>query len=174
MLLPSTNHRADRPEACLPPWKRLCIALGLRYEIGESSSAPTARPTRGFRVDYGFVATLDDEIRHNPERYDTYEIYVRLDDAQDDRSLLSGRLNMLFKDRCAHAHTALRMEREARLSHKAWGRSMDASDTARSEVRALRTTVLAQQTEIAALRSSSAAAARPAGGLRADYGFVAT
>ncbi|GJW77558.1 hypothetical protein Tco_0139240 [Tanacetum coccineum] len=34
---------------------------------------------------------------------------------------------------------------------------MDASDTARSEVRALRTTVLAQQTEIAALRAANRA-----------------
>ncbi|GJU39887.1 hypothetical protein Tco_1192844 [Tanacetum coccineum] len=36
-------------------------------------------------------------------------------------------------------------------------RSMDASDTARSEVRALRTTVLAQQTEFAALRAADRA-----------------
>ncbi|GKF95133.1 hypothetical protein Tco_0287868, partial [Tanacetum coccineum] len=49
-------------------------------------------------------------------RQDTGEIYGRLDDAQDDRSLMSGRLNMLFRDRCAHARTALLMEREARLS----------------------------------------------------------
>nr|GEU58939.1 reverse transcriptase domain-containing protein [Tanacetum cinerariifolium] len=39
-----------------------------RFEVGESSSAPTARPTEGFRVDYGFAATLDNEIRHDPER----------------------------------------------------------------------------------------------------------
>ncbi|GJW28770.1 hypothetical protein Tco_0045645 [Tanacetum coccineum] len=61
-------------------------------------------------------------------------------------------LNMLHRDRRAHARTALFIEREARLSCEAWGRSMDASDTARSEVRAMRTTVLAKQTEIAALQ----------------------
>ncbi|GJW16004.1 putative reverse transcriptase domain-containing protein [Tanacetum coccineum] len=63
--------------------------------------------------------------------------YIKMDDAQDDRSLMSGWLNMLFRDRRAHARTALLMEREARLSCEAWGRSMDASDTARSEVIAL-------------------------------------
>ncbi|GJR95340.1 putative reverse transcriptase domain-containing protein [Tanacetum coccineum] len=42
--------------------------LRLRYGVGESSSAPTTRPTRGFRADYGFVATLDDEIRRDPKR----------------------------------------------------------------------------------------------------------
>ncbi|GJQ98520.1 hypothetical protein Tco_0009659 [Tanacetum coccineum] len=76
LLLPSTDRRADRPGVCLPPRKRLCIALGPRYEVGESSSAPTARPTG------------------------------------------------------------------------------DASDTNCSEVRALRTTVLAQQAEIGALRAA--------------------
>ncbi|GKA03484.1 hypothetical protein Tco_0676265 [Tanacetum coccineum] len=30
LLLPSTNHRADKPEVCLPPQKRLCIAFGSR------------------------------------------------------------------------------------------------------------------------------------------------
>ncbi|GKG04484.1 hypothetical protein Tco_0314871, partial [Tanacetum coccineum] len=68
LLLPSTDHKADRPEVCLPPRKRLCIALGPRYEVGESSSAPAARPTGDFRADYGFVATLDKEIRRDPER----------------------------------------------------------------------------------------------------------
>ncbi|GJS82250.1 hypothetical protein Tco_0748791 [Tanacetum coccineum] len=84
-------------------------------------------------------------------RQDTDEIYGRLDDAQDDRLLMSGRLNMLHRDRSAYAHTALLMEREAKLSCEACGRSMDASDTARYDVRALRATVLAQQTKIAAL-----------------------
>ncbi|GJY35966.1 hypothetical protein Tco_0421344 [Tanacetum coccineum] len=61
-------------------------------------------------------------------KHDTDEIYRRLDEAQDARV------------------------REAKLSREAWGQPMDASDIARSEVRALRTTVLAQQTEIAGLR----------------------
>ncbi|GJT37919.1 hypothetical protein Tco_0937784 [Tanacetum coccineum] len=90
-------------------------------------------------------------------RQDTDKIYRRLDDVQDDRLLMSGRLNMLHRDRSAYARTTLLMEREARLSRKAWGWSMDASDTAHSDVRVLRTTVLAQQTEIAALRAADRA-----------------
>ncbi|GKE05744.1 putative reverse transcriptase domain-containing protein, partial [Tanacetum coccineum] len=57
-------------------------------------------------------------------------------------------------DRRSHAYTALLMEREARLSRKAWGRSMAASDAARSEVMALRTTMLGQHAEITALRAA--------------------
>ncbi|GKE72290.1 hypothetical protein Tco_1534331, partial [Tanacetum coccineum] len=68
LLLPSIDCRACVFEVTLPPRKRLCIALGSRYKVGESSSTPIARPTGGFRADYGFVATLDDEIRRDPER----------------------------------------------------------------------------------------------------------
>ncbi|GKB60544.1 hypothetical protein Tco_0916730 [Tanacetum coccineum] len=64
----STDHREDRPEVTLPPRKRLGIALGPRYEIGESSSAAAARPAGGLRADYGFVATMDRKIRRDLER----------------------------------------------------------------------------------------------------------
>nr|GEX58172.1 putative reverse transcriptase domain-containing protein [Tanacetum cinerariifolium] len=140
------------------------ITASLRFKVGESSSAPTARPTRGFRADYRFVGTLHDEIRRDPKRevglsqrmtnfvttirQDTDEIYVRLDYAQDDRLLMSGKFNMLRKDRRTYACTARLMDSEARLSHEAWVQSIDASDTARPEVISLHTTVLAQKTEI--------------------------
>ncbi|GKE98519.1 hypothetical protein Tco_0021870, partial [Tanacetum coccineum] len=74
LLLPSTDHGADMPEVFLPPQKRLCIALSPRYEVGKSSSAAAARPTRGFRADYGFVATVDKEIRRDLERDAGYGI----------------------------------------------------------------------------------------------------
>ncbi|GKA82904.1 hypothetical protein Tco_0789652 [Tanacetum coccineum] len=162
LLLPSTNRREDRPEVTLPPRKRLGIALGPRYEVGESSSAAAARPAGGLRVDYGFVATMDREIRRDLERdvgygitdswdeiveamqgtpvvtdvaefsqrmtefetrvrQDTDEIYTRLDDEQSERQLMAGRLNMLYRDRRAHARTARLMEAEARMSREAWG-----------------------------------------------------
>nr|GFD40589.1 hypothetical protein [Tanacetum cinerariifolium] len=105
----------DRPEVTLPPRKRLDIAFGPKYEVGESSSATAARPAGGFRADYGFVAAL-----------------------------LAGRLNMLFRDRRAHAHTRLLMEAEARMSEEAWTRAIDASDLVHGEVISLRTTVLGQ------------------------------
>ncbi|GJT80748.1 putative ribonuclease H-like domain-containing protein [Tanacetum coccineum] len=169
-----TDCRADVLEVTLPPRKRLCIALGPRYEIEESSHAPTARPTRGFRADYGFVSTLDAEIRRDPDReicygitdvwedpdeiveeipvtdvaelgqrmtdfvtivkQDTDEIYRRLEDAHDDRSVMSCQLNLLHRDRRSHARTARLMEGEARAAREAWALSMDASDTARFEV----------------------------------------
>nr|GEY66236.1 putative reverse transcriptase domain-containing protein [Tanacetum cinerariifolium] len=94
LVLLSASHIVHVLEVTLPPQKRLCSALGLRFMVGKSSSAPTARLTRGFRANYGFVATLNDEIRQ-----DTNEIYRTLYDAQDDRVLMSGQLNMLCRDR---------------------------------------------------------------------------
>ncbi|GJU15199.1 hypothetical protein Tco_1143165 [Tanacetum coccineum] len=58
---PPVDRRDDIPEFEQPPRKRSCLfALGSRYEVGKSS---TARPTRGRRVDYRFVSTLDAEER---------------------------------------------------------------------------------------------------------------
>ncbi|GJT32147.1 hypothetical protein Tco_0922566 [Tanacetum coccineum] len=137
----SADRRADRPEVTLPPRKRLGIALSPRYKVGESSSATTARPTGGLRADYGFVATIDREIMRDLKkdvsygiadtwdemlfttrvRQDTDEIYTRLDDEQSERQLMVGQLNMLYRDRRAHARTARLMEAKARMSREAWG-----------------------------------------------------
>ncbi|GJR83730.1 hypothetical protein Tco_0154515 [Tanacetum coccineum] len=173
LLLPSASRREDIPEVNLPPRRRLGITLGPRYEVGESSAAAAARPAGGLRADYGFVATIDREIRRDPERdvgyritdlwdeivetlqgapvstdtelgaymrefefmvrRDTDEIYTMLDDEQSQRQLLAGRVNMLFRDRRALAHTRHLMETEARMSREAWRRSIDASDLARAE-----------------------------------------
>ncbi|GKF40004.1 hypothetical protein Tco_0120065, partial [Tanacetum coccineum] len=152
LLLPSASRREDRPEVTLPH-RQLGIALGPGYEVGESSSAAAPRPVGGLRADYGFVATIDREIRRDPERevrgygitdlwdkivetlqgapvstdtelgrhmtafetrvrQDTNEVYTRLDDEQSQRQLLAGRLNMLFRDRRAHAYTHLRIRRD--------------------------------------------------------------
>ncbi|GJS11914.1 hypothetical protein Tco_0368710 [Tanacetum coccineum] len=60
---PPVDHREDIPEAELPPRKRLCLtAPTSRYEVGESLTA-APRPTGGHRADYGFIGTIDAEIR---------------------------------------------------------------------------------------------------------------
>ncbi|GJY34615.1 hypothetical protein Tco_0419084 [Tanacetum coccineum] len=171
----STDRRKDRPEVTLPPRKRLGIALGPRYEIEESLSATTARLARGLRTDYGFVATMDREIRRDLERDVGYGITDSCDEIVEAMQgtpvvtdvtelsqrmtefktrLLAGRLNMLFRDRRAHALTTRLMKTEARMSREAWGRSVGVSDLARAEVMSLHTTVLAQQSQIRELQSA--------------------
>nr|GEV89386.1 hypothetical protein [Tanacetum cinerariifolium] len=120
---PSTSHP-------LPSASKKVVYCSRSKIVGESSSAVAARLTGGFRVDYGFVATLDDKIRRDPERDVGYEITDMQDvmlvgmpgapatDEQswDDRALISGWVNMLYKDIHDHAWTARLMETEARLS----------------------------------------------------------
>nr|GFD57335.1 hypothetical protein [Tanacetum cinerariifolium] len=60
-------------------------------------------------------------------RQDTDEIYMRLDDEQIERQLFAGQLNMLFRDRRAHAYTRHLMETKARMSREAWVRVTDTS-----------------------------------------------
>ncbi|GJX94434.1 hypothetical protein Tco_0349020 [Tanacetum coccineum] len=151
------------PSSPLSPW--LGIALGPAYEVGESSSA-AARPVGGLRADYSFVATMERENRRDSERdvgygiIDSWDEIVEtlqgapVNDEQSQRQLLAGWLNMLFRDRRALAHIRFLMETEARMSREAWIGSMGASDLARAEVMLLRTTVLAQQSQIRELQSA--------------------
>ncbi|GJZ91139.1 hypothetical protein Tco_0663066 [Tanacetum coccineum] len=137
-LYTSTNRREDRPEVTLPPRKRLGIALGPRYEVGESSSAVAARPITNtwneMLEDMPTAQATDDtelgqqmtEFATRVRQY-TNKIYTRLDDKQTERQLMAGQLNMLYKDRRAHA---------------------------RIEVMSLRTTVLGQQAVITELHAA--------------------
>nr|GEY24697.1 hypothetical protein [Tanacetum cinerariifolium] len=151
---PSANRREDRPDVTLPPQKRLGIALGPRYEVGESSSAAAARPAGGAPVSTdtelgGYMREFETRVKQ-----DTDEIYMRLDDEQTERQLLAGQLNMLFRDRRAHAYTRHLMEIEARMSREAWVRSTDASDLVCGKVMSLRTTVLGQMSKIKELQAA--------------------
>ncbi|GJR38029.1 hypothetical protein Tco_1213713 [Tanacetum coccineum] len=85
---------------------------------------------------------------------ETTIMYGIMEDAQDDRSQLRGRVNLLYRDRPIHSRLAVMVEREARMAHEAWGLSMDASDYARSDVMSLRTMVVAQSALISELQSA--------------------
>ncbi|GKA01848.1 hypothetical protein Tco_0674513 [Tanacetum coccineum] len=158
--------------------------------LASTSLPPLLLPSasrREDRADYGFVATMDKEIRRDPERYvgygitdsrDTDEIYMMLDDEQSQRQLLAGLVNILFRDRRAHAHIRHLMETEARMSREAWGQSMDVSDLARAEremiplqglvttlqgqVTALQGQVMALQGQVTALQGQQGPAGGPA------------
>ncbi|GJX95291.1 hypothetical protein Tco_0351089 [Tanacetum coccineum] len=154
-----SHTRQDAPSSGTPPLHLL--STDRRADRPESSSTTAARPTRGLRAYYGFVATIDREIMRDLERdvgcgitdtwdeilvdmpgalatddtemgrrmiefttrvrQDTNEIYTRLDDEQSERQLIAGRLNMLYRDRRAHARTARLIEAEAMMSREAWG-----------------------------------------------------
>nr|GFC52215.1 hypothetical protein [Tanacetum cinerariifolium] len=104
--LPSASRSEDRPEVTLPPRKRLGIALGPRYEVRESSSAAAARPTGGFRADYGFVATtvILELLRiHHRRSTETLEL----------RTALQGQVTALQGQGLAEDHTQSELPEEA-------------------------------------------------------------
>ncbi|GJX83429.1 hypothetical protein Tco_0332910 [Tanacetum coccineum] len=127
----STDRRADRPEVTLPPRKRLGITLGPREimrDLVRDVGYGITDTWDEMLVDMpGAPATDDTELGRRMTKFatrvrqDTYESYVRMDDEQTERQLMAGRLNMLYRDRRAHARTALLMEREAKMSREAWG-----------------------------------------------------
>ncbi|GJW68521.1 putative ribonuclease H-like domain-containing protein [Tanacetum coccineum] len=126
---PSTSHPlpSSTPPSGTPPLLPIPLPtpsppLLFVEQVFPSSSAPTARPTGGFRVDYGFVATLDDEIRRDPERDDTEEIYKRLDDAQDNRTLVLAK----FKVFCMLCQSWLYKQLDLDLENVSAGDKMDA------------------------------------------------
>nr|GEU72825.1 hypothetical protein [Tanacetum cinerariifolium] len=133
---PPVDRRDDIPETEMPPHKRLCLyTLGSKYEVGESS---TARPTRGRRIDYGFVNTLDAEARRQGigevgvtelaehHEHDTQDLYALLEDAQDSRTRISQRVvvdsqrvDLLMEDMIAHQETIQIVEDEAYAAREA-------------------------------------------------------
>ncbi|GJZ93078.1 hypothetical protein Tco_0665143 [Tanacetum coccineum] len=161
----AVSYSADRgPIPCLSR------SLGYRsagpgYEAGESSAAGAARqfgPTTAEADLYGFANMLDAA----PGRRTSRELGYGITDTWDnlvgairmlhdmDPELYSSRVNMLYRDRPFHRRTALLIEEEARLSRAAWARSMDACDQVHSEGISLRTTVMAQQSEITELQAA--------------------
>ncbi|GJT90602.1 hypothetical protein Tco_1079447 [Tanacetum coccineum] len=87
LQLLSSDRRTDRPEITLPPRKRLGIDLGPRYEIGESSAAAATRPIGGCRADYGFVGTMNTEIRRQRAEevgYGIRDVWVDLREAVEE------------------------------------------------------------------------------------------
>ncbi|GKE60067.1 hypothetical protein Tco_1510434 [Tanacetum coccineum] len=123
-LLPNSPTYIEIPESCLPLRKRVRFASPTpSHEVEESLAAGAARqdgpaiaredPYSVARGDlYGFVDMVDVTPRHPMYREldygitDTWDdlentiMYGIMEDAQDDRSQLRGRVNLLYRDRC--------------------------------------------------------------------------
>ncbi|GKC72898.1 hypothetical protein Tco_1118781 [Tanacetum coccineum] len=161
LLLPSTDCKADIFEVVLPPQKRLCLAPGLRFKVEESSSA-TARPTRDYRSDYGFIGTLDAKLRCDRVREMGYEItgyrggttdYCGRVEPAGDGSCHHCQVNMLRRDRQYHLHTTMLVESEARVAQEVWEQSMGYSRAIHDELQGYRTHTQIQDTHISSLEA---------------------
>ncbi|GJZ45248.1 hypothetical protein Tco_0592844, partial [Tanacetum coccineum] len=117
-ISPPVDRRDDVTESDQPPHKRSCLfALGSRYKAEESS---TARPTRGRRVDYRFVSTLDAEERRRGSRKVGYGIR----DTWVNPAEGVVRVDLLMGDRMTLQETVLIVEEEAYASREAWAHAI--------------------------------------------------
>nr|GFA97223.1 hypothetical protein [Tanacetum cinerariifolium] len=110
LQLLSSNRKADRPAVTMPPRKRLSIVYCPGYEAGESSVAAAARPIKGRRADYGFIDSVEAEIRRRRVediRYDPRDV------AEEEALTTLEGINT----------------REARCSREAWAHSIRLSST---------------------------------------------
>ncbi|GKC46778.1 hypothetical protein Tco_1064500 [Tanacetum coccineum] len=135
----------------VPP--RCSTSRELDYDITDTWDDPVGAideiaPTtvEGVNLRVTDLATIIDE--------ETTSMYGIMEDAQDDRSQLRGRVNLLYRDRPVHRRLAMMVEREAKMAREAWGLSMDASDYACSDVMSLHTIVVAQSALISELQSA--------------------
>ncbi|GKD45426.1 hypothetical protein Tco_1270071, partial [Tanacetum coccineum] len=117
----SIDHREDRPEVTLPPRKRE-IKRDPERDVGYGITDSWDEIVETLQ---GALVSTDTELgRHmiafeTRVRHDPNEIYTWLDDEQSGRQLLAGQLNILFRDRRAHARAARLMETKARMSREA-------------------------------------------------------
>ncbi|GJW84871.1 hypothetical protein Tco_0158016 [Tanacetum coccineum] len=124
LILPSTSHRTDIPEAEMPPQKRAVMEMGYGItdtwdEIIKAMLEVASTTLEGVNQR---VTELSTTVRQENE-----ESQVRFEDAQDDRAYLRARVNTLFRDRPYHRHTAMILDREAMYARIAWTSSKDRS-----------------------------------------------
>ncbi|GJR84561.1 hypothetical protein Tco_0155346 [Tanacetum coccineum] len=136
---PSPVHETKILEICLPLCKRPCrTAPTPGYEVGESSAAGAARqdgPAVARADIYGFVDMVDAALGR-----------------QMSSELGYGGWHHVFPvGGCTGGPVSTK---RPRLSRAAWAQSMDACNQTRSEGISLRTTVMAQQSEITELQEA--------------------
>ncbi|GKF26752.1 hypothetical protein Tco_0082646, partial [Tanacetum coccineum] len=166
------EHPASAESVTLPPRKRLGIDFGPRYDIGESSVVAATRPVGGRRADYGFVGTMDTEIRRRRVEEVSYGIRdVRIDpreavedvapmslrgvNARDRQTQIYQSVETLVDDGQYHYKTARLLDQEALVSPEAWGRSIEVSYMARLEIMALSSVVMGHQAVISQLQAAN-------------------
>ncbi|GKE52700.1 hypothetical protein Tco_1487856, partial [Tanacetum coccineum] len=144
LLLPSTSHRTDIPEAEMPPRKRACFATPApRLEIGESSAAGVARqpgPTLEADTWDEIVEAMLEVASTTLEGVD--QRVIELDTTIRQRTK---------EDRPYHHQTAMALDRKAIYARIAWTGSKERSAAIEAHVRTLEAqvaTLIAQTTSL--------------------------
>ncbi|GKD38226.1 hypothetical protein Tco_1258433 [Tanacetum coccineum] len=168
---PPVDRKEDIPKVELPPRKRLCLTSPIsRYEVRESSTT-SPRPTGRHRADYGFIGTMDAEIRCQRARevgYGIRDVWVDPTEAVEEVAPttlkgvnarvteLAARVDVLTEDRQFHHETALLFDQKALVSLEAWAYSVGLSLAIHYELQVYRTHTQIQDYRIASQESLTA------------------
>ncbi|GJU39060.1 hypothetical protein Tco_1192017 [Tanacetum coccineum] len=135
------NCRETFPRPSYHPRKRLCLtAPTSRYEVGESSTA-APRPTGGHRADYGFIGTMDAEIRRQRVEEVKQAIDIRdclgrptvaVEDTQDRQTQLVQRVEDWSGRQVILKICTMLWDQEALVSREAWAHSVGLSSAVSS------------------------------------------
>ncbi|GKB92266.1 hypothetical protein Tco_0964538 [Tanacetum coccineum] len=123
---PSTSHQLPLP-----------TSSPLLYKIRESSDVAATRPVGGRRTDYGFVGTMDTEIRRQRAE-------------EGDRAYCSPGAGHVGYLCCYRGYSG----QEALVSREVWGHSIKVSYMTCSEILALRSIMIGQQAVISQLQAA--------------------
>ncbi|GJT17923.1 putative reverse transcriptase domain-containing protein [Tanacetum coccineum] len=135
-----TEPYETNESAATPPSPHIVVPLS---QIGLCGARKTTGSTLARGVDYGFIDTLDANIRATDERvmaalkevnermtdlaaiyrHANEEFYTRHQDAQDDRALLQACISTLGRKRRYFHYMSFSYEREAHYAHQAWAHS---------------------------------------------------
>ncbi|GKF83136.1 hypothetical protein Tco_0244792, partial [Tanacetum coccineum] len=97
------------------------------------SAIAATRSVGGRRADYGFVDTMDTEIRQwvteltIVQEQDTHDIYAVIEDTQDRQTQIYQSVRTLVDDSQYHFETARLLDQERLVSREAWGCSIKAA-----------------------------------------------
>ncbi|GKC23446.1 hypothetical protein Tco_1025596 [Tanacetum coccineum] len=169
LFIPPVERREDTPEAELPPSNRLCLtAPAPRYEVEESSTV-SPRPTGGHGADYGFIDTMDAEVRRQRAEevdYGVRDVWVdpteaveevaptTLEGVNDRLTELAAVQEQDTQDIYAfHYETTRLLDQEALVSREAWVHSIGLSTAVYYELQAYRTHTQMQDYRIASQES---------------------
>ncbi|GKF89432.1 hypothetical protein Tco_0263395 [Tanacetum coccineum] len=78
---------------------------------------------------------------------DAHELYMRDEDAHDDRTLMRAQISLLTRERRYFRSMASSYEREAIIARQAWYRSEDRSTALEASIRTLKAQVRTLQTQ---------------------------
>ncbi|GJS72378.1 hypothetical protein Tco_0705219 [Tanacetum coccineum] len=157
LQLLSSDHRIDRPEITLPPRKRAEeIGYGIRdvwLDPREAVEEVAPMTPKGVNARVTELTVVQEQ--------DTQDIYVVIEDTQDKQTQIYQSVETLFDDSQYHYETsryhyetARLLDQEALVSHEAWGRSIEVSYMARSEIMVLRSVVMSQLAVISQLQAA--------------------